>query len=206
MLDILNREVKEGDIIIVKPTGRYSHGLHLAVWYENQVLMRVWSSIYKTNYSQCFLVQNPTSEEREIGDNLIKEYAEQKRAREEEKKQEKDSALKRKDLKVWDQTDRGYFLGEVEIDGERYKNAFLNFRSYSDGSYEASISEYNREPYWDVLKSFPRVQKIDMKFDFTKEEIKEYVEKRRRDMRGASRWYTPKILKPLLIVATGEIL
>ncbi|MGL5594623.1 MAG: hypothetical protein ACRDDH_11860 [Cetobacterium sp.] len=206
MKDILNRDVKEGDIIIVKPTGRDSHGLHLAVWHEGQVLLCRWREVYKTSYGQCFIVENPTKEERAIADNLIEMYYKQKADREEEKKREKDSALKRKDLKVWDQTDRGYFLGEVEIDGERYKNAFLNFYSYSDGTYSIAISEYSKDPYWDALKSFPRVQRADRKFDLSKEEIKEAIREKRAEMAKGSYYRRGLALKPLTIIETGEIL
>lgn len=206
MEDILGRQVKEGDIIIVKPTGRDSHGLHLAVWHEGQVLMRIWGDVYKTSYGQCFVVQNPTQEEREMADDLIARFYKQKADREEEKKKEKASALKRKDLKVWDQTDRGYFLGEVEIDGERYKNAFLRIHEFSNGTCEMLIRDYQKKPHWDALKSFPVVQRADGKLDLSKEEIYEIINKKRESVGKRTYWDRGIMLKPMTIIATGEIL
>ena len=67
MRDILGREVNQGDLVVVKATGRHG-SFGIGVYYGKSVRFKNGSS---ATYGSCFKVVNPTEEEAEIRDSIL---------------------------------------------------------------------------------------------------------------------------------------
>lgn len=67
MKDILGREVNQGDLVVVKATGRHG-SFGIGVWHGKSVRFLNGSS---ATYGSCFKVVNPTEEEAEIRDSIL---------------------------------------------------------------------------------------------------------------------------------------
>ena len=67
MIDILGREVNQGDLVVVKATGRHG-SFGIGVWCGKSVKFKDGST---ASYGSCFKVVNPTEEEAEIRDSIL---------------------------------------------------------------------------------------------------------------------------------------
>lgn len=65
MKDILNRELKDGDLCIGMAIGRYSSGMHIGVFQGSSVVRLSYSekSLDKSCISNTYLIENPTEKE-----------------------------------------------------------------------------------------------------------------------------------------------
>lgn len=103
MKDIFDREIKDGDFVIVKPTGRDSHGLHLGVIVGTSVMLRRYGwNPYITRYDQYYLVENPTQLEIDYINKMKQDYQKILDKRQEEKNNKnKASTIKKERYDCW---------------------------------------------------------------------------------------------------------
>lgn len=123
MKDIFDREIKDGDFVIVKPTGRDSHGLHLGVIVGERVMLRRGRlDPYITRYDQYYLVENPTQLEIDYINKMKQDYQKVLEEKEKEKKQrEPKPTIKKKDMVIGGYyDDRGIYIGKVEVTESYY--------------------------------------------------------------------------------------
>lgn len=85
MKDILDRELKDGDLCIGMAIGRNSHGMHIGVFQGSSVVHLSWNeeSLSKSCTSNTYLIEHPTEQElaiKEKVERLLKEE-ENERAR-----------------------------------------------------------------------------------------------------------------------------
>lgn len=81
MKDILGREIKDGDMCIGMAIGRNSHGMHIGVFQGSSVVyLSSYSggSLNKSCTSNTYLIENPTDQELEIKEKILKVMKEQK--------------------------------------------------------------------------------------------------------------------------------
>lgn len=129
MKDLLGRDIKTGDLVVVKGTGRYNLGLRLGVVSETGSVNFLNGG--STGYSQYFLIGNPSKEELEHKQKILDEIEETRRYKEEKKLERKSlKSIPYKDLipgKAY-KNDRGYifiFLGKGKVINSS------NYRRYS---------------------------------------------------------------------------
>lgn len=174
MKDIFDREIKDGDFVIVKPTGRDSHGLHLGVIVGTSVMLRRYGwNPYITRYDQYYLVENPTQLEIDYINKMKQDYQKILDKRQEEKNNKnKASTIKKKDMiigKSYD--DRGMYVGRIEviepygnIEVGIYDNCFVKYHIYSDKSFEVSVyqtvSGSSANSIFSSTKAFPKIYKM----------------------------------------------
>lgn len=123
MKDIFDREIKDGDFVIVKPTGRDSHGLHLGVIIGTSVMLRRYDwNPYITRYDQYYLVENPTQLEIDYINKMKQDYQKVLEEKEKEKTQSKPKpTIKKKDMVIGGYYyDRGIYIGKVEVTESYY--------------------------------------------------------------------------------------
>ncbi|MDK0982946.1 hypothetical protein P5F71_07825 [Clostridium perfringens] len=122
MLDMLNRQVKEFDLVVVKPTGRDSRGLDIGIKVGGMVRCRNT----KGCYSECYLIENPTNEELEIKKQILKDMSDEKIARiQEQNRRKKLKRLPKKEIEI----------GELYTDEKGKSYYYLGTGSYSINSY-----------------------------------------------------------------------
>ena len=84
MIDILGRELKDGDLCIGMAIGRNSHGMHIGVFKGQSVVHLTWrDSLSKSCTSNTYLIENPNKQELAIKEKIDKllEEEENERAR-----------------------------------------------------------------------------------------------------------------------------
>lgn len=111
MRELLGRELKIDDLVVVKGTGRYNLGLRIGIYCGSSVEFEGG----KTSYTECFLVENPSEKELEVKNNIL----EARRKSEEMKLRKKEEAKKVKAIPYKD-----------IIKGKIYKNADGNMYIY----------------------------------------------------------------------------
>ena len=174
MKDIFNREIKDGSFVIVKPTGRDSHGLHLGVIVGERVMLRRYDwDPYIAKYDQYYLVENPTQLEIEYINKMKQDYQKVLDKRQEEKNNKnKALTIKKKDMiigKSYD--DRGIYVGRIEviepygdIEIGIYDNCFVKYNTYSNKSFDVSayqtVSGSSANSIFSSTKAFPKIYKM----------------------------------------------
>lgn len=114
MKDILGRETKENDLVVVKGTGRYNKGLRVGLIRKNSIKFEDNNS---ATYTQLFKIVNPSSDELTIKENILKyerEYENVKSEKEQERKSKRAIPKKNLELGKLYLDDRGrkiYYLG-----------------------------------------------------------------------------------------------
>lgn len=186
MKDILGREVNQGDLVVVKPTGKYSSGLAVGVMYKKSVRFKTGKV---GSYSQVFKIVNPSKEEQEIRDKILSEI-------EEETKHMKRKTIPKNQLEVGrlylaKNGTKQWYLGEGEYQNfyrskdkewipcmRRVKcnNGYL-CADYS--LYRGSDLSYNTLMWTKARKTPPQfVEALDEKLDITEKELVLLSEKR----------------------------
>lgn len=82
MIDILNRNIKDYDLVVGKGTGRYVHGMSLGVWLGKSMFDADGS---RRSMSDVYLIENPTEKELEIKNVILEKI----KAKEEEANKKK---------------------------------------------------------------------------------------------------------------------
>lgn len=190
MKDILNRELKDGDLCIGMAIGRDSHGMHIGVFKGQSVvhLSRDEKSISKSCTSNTYLIENPTEQELAIKDKVEKLLAE------EEKERVRKASLKTiplKDLEVGGiykstQGDTYIYLGKRKVifedlwrktKKEEEGNCFVYIYSIDKTDSEVlervlDINTYRGTHCVDILKGNKKltemVKKVDLEFPMEK--------------------------------------
>ncbi|GAA0071755.1 hypothetical protein UT300003_32800 [Clostridium sardiniense] len=134
MRDILDRVVKEGDLVVVKPTGRYSRGLDLGIWNGKSVkCKRVTAS-----YSEVFLIENPSEKELEYKENLLKQFEKEELEAQQEKERRKAlTRIPKKDL----------IIGQAYLDEKGKTYVYLGKGKYRSNYYDSSTEGEYKEGY-----------------------------------------------------------
>lgn len=122
MKDILGRKLNDCDLVVVKPTGKYSiKQLAIGLWQGNSVR---FIGGKKASYMDYFKIVNPTKEELNIKENILNEIKCEKQI-ELQQKQERMSKKKipQKDLKIGciyedDSKNNWIYLGMCNVDIE----------------------------------------------------------------------------------------
>ena len=174
MRDVLGRTIKEGDLVCAKGTGRCNNGLNIGIYMGNSVQFLN----FRANYTELFLIENPSKTEIEHKNKILEEV----REREEEKRQleEKRKALKRipkKDLIIGGvyKTDKGeklVYLGKGTIkefsfhtkESEGFILINVNYKVLDDEDANKLNFELCRHAY--TRKTLPKfVEKLKPIFD-----------------------------------------
>lgn len=127
MKDILGRVVKMDDLVVCKGTGRHSKGMRIGVQRENSVL---FSNGNHTSYGELFVIKNPTEEELELKQQILKQESDALEAKKQQIAARKAlTAIKKKDLQIGkiykDDLDRYMcYLGKASY--TRYKDEWNN--------------------------------------------------------------------------------
>lgn len=82
MYDILNRDIKDGDLVVAKGTGKYNRGLRLGIAQNKSVRFTNGSA----SYSQVYLVENPGAEDLKIQNFILEQIKKEEMTRLESKK------------------------------------------------------------------------------------------------------------------------
>lgn len=171
MKDILNRELKENDLVLGMVVSRSSDGIRFGVVSKRESVnwLRGWNRNYITTSKiiNVYLIENPNEKELEIKQKIIDIINKNHKKYEETKAKKK--ALRRipkKDL----------IIGESYIDDNNYKYVYLGkgkvFNSYTKKQregyiYLSSFNHYNKDidafnylPQVDVLKNPRKLVKV----------------------------------------------
>ena len=196
MKDILGREVNPGDLVVVKGTGRYNCGLRVGLMREKAVK---FSNMTTANYGQCFKIVNPTPEELEIKENILKHEREQEEHKlklKEERMSKK--AIPKKELEIGrmyidDKGNRMYFLGEGLVYKQRdewdnrwsdvfYKNEgiiLITIDEFAEKKYGMEVNYNTCELGLNVRKTIPRfVEVLEIKVELN--DVLELVDPREK--------------------------
>lgn len=114
MRDILGREIKDGDLVVVKATGRHSSGLDIGIFNGASVRFRGGKV---ASYTQYFLVDNPTGKELEVKEQILEEIKASQELAEKKKAMPK---IKQRDLvrgRAYKDVDGSefYYLGKADV-------------------------------------------------------------------------------------------
>lgn len=217
MKDILDREIKDGDFVIVKPTGRDSHGLHLGVIVGSSVMLRRYDwDPYIAKYNQYYLVENPTQLEIDYIDKMKQDYQKALEREEKEKDDKKKNIIKKKDIVVGQYYDRGIYLGKIEIKESYgdiksgiYDNCFVDFGRMNGRSYLGNFGKiYNcrTESAISSTKTFPKVYpREDWQDTATLDEIVNLLKSERKIRKSTRRLFVPYIPNMVLLDLGIEI-
>ena len=141
--DILGREIKENDLVVAKGTGRYNMGLRVGVYKEPSVYFGVCD---RGTYSELFLIEIPSEEEKEIKRKILAEIELQKQQAEKVKKERQaKKVIPKKELKIGavyldDRDDKYVYLGKCEDENEV---GYGYIRKYDYDTFELKIDNYN---------------------------------------------------------------
>lgn len=174
MKDIFDREIKDGDFVIVKPTGRDSHGLHLGVIVGSNVMLRRGRlDPYITRYDQYYLVENPTQLEIDYINKMKQDYQKSLEEKEKEKSERKSKpTIKKKDMVVGKSYDRrGMYIGRVEVlessygfDEGVYDNCFVEYFTYDENRFNINtyqtVHGIELRSLFSSTKSFPKIYEV----------------------------------------------
>lgn len=127
MKEALGRNIKNGDIVLIKK-GKYGEDFNIGIIIGKSGVTTDGKTVFN-NYSTCYLLENPTDYERNLGDSLMHKYIEHRRKVEKESKSRKDKLghISLKDMKVGDigflpstnkyrAEDLWIYLGKVDLD------------------------------------------------------------------------------------------
>lgn len=113
MVEALGRNIKQGDIVLVKK-GEYNQNFNIGVVIGKCSVTIDGKSVVKS-YGVCYLLENPTDFEKSVGDNLMKNYIKYKAESAKESK-EKLSQLGRTPLKNIKAGDIGFLPSKCHYD------------------------------------------------------------------------------------------
>lgn len=196
MKDILGREVNPGDLVVVKGTGRYNCGLRVGLMKEKVVK---FENMTTAEYGQYFKIMNPTPEELEIKENILK-YEKEKEEHRLKLKEERRSkkAIPKKELEIGriyvdDRGSKMYFLGKgityrqkdkwdnkwSEVFDKEEGFIFIGINQFVKGCDETKINYRTCNCGLKVRKTIPRfVEKLDIKVDI--DDILELVDSKEK--------------------------
>jgi hypothetical protein len=118
MREILNRKIKEGDLVVVKGTGRYNLGLRMGIVYGKSV--RFCGTDY-ASYNSCALIENPSKAELKHKQSILDSIADVEKVREVKASRK---AIGKKDLVVGQMYDGSdVYCGKVRVTVEYYEKA-----------------------------------------------------------------------------------
>lgn len=174
MKDIFDREIKDGDFVIVKPTGRDSHGLHLGVMVGSNIMLRRGRlDPYITRYDQYYLVENPTQLEIDYINKMKQDYEKSLEKKKKEKSEIKSRpTIKKKDMVVGKSYDRrGMYVGRVEVlescyslEEGVYDNCFIEYFTYGGNRFDIDTYQtvHGKEyrSFFSSTKSFPKIYEV----------------------------------------------
>ncbi len=147
MRDVLNRKVKEHDLVVVKGTGRHNLGLRVGIVVGDSIAFK---NANKARYSEIFLIGNPSPEEENVRKEILEQIRLDKIHKEEQKKERKaKKAIPKKELKIGalylsDNDERYVYLGKCE-DGENEGYGYIYEDSWRTGKeeYKIDIGNYH---------------------------------------------------------------
>lgn len=214
MKDIFNREIKDGDFVIVKPTGRDSHGLHLGVIVGERVMLRLRNCTpYIATYNQYYLVENPTQLEIDYINKMKQDYQDHLDKKSKQKAlKEAILIVKKKDIVVGKCYDRGMYVGRVEIKEDFrsikagiYENCFVGFDVSSDEIHLLRFGKiYGCRDYSVVqsTKTFPKVYERDNRYGTATldEIVSKLKEERKRRKADRYSWYRHEPYIPNMVL------
>ncbi|VIF90726.1 Uncharacterised protein [Clostridioides difficile] len=181
MKDILGRETKENDLVIVKGTGRYNKGLRIGLIRKKSIKFEDNSS---AAYTQLFKIINPSPDELKIKENILKherEYEYAKNKKEQERKSKRAIPKKNLELGKLYLDDRGrkiYYLGTGVV--TKYEDDWVKGKIVGEGIIVVNVDDFTERHYGinlcydlarrgiDVRKTIPRfVEDLDNQFNIS---------------------------------------
>lgn len=193
MKDLLDRELKDGDMCIGMAIGRNSSGMHLGVFQGSSVVYLSHNEEYinKSCTSNTYLIENPTDKELEIKNKIQKFLIEEANERERKSKLKTIPLSKLEVGGIYKSTQgQAYmYLGKRKVIFEDCKrnqkdeqagHCFAYIYSFENETDEEimdrvlSINTYRHKHNIDVLKGNKKltelVRKVDLEFPLIKEE------------------------------------
>lgn len=114
MYDILDRDIKDGDLVVAKGTGKYNYSLRLGVAQNKSVRFKNGSA----SYNQVYLVENPGVEDLKIKNAILEQIKEDEIARLESKKNKASKKAIPKNKLI---------IGQEYIADDNYKYIYLGY-------------------------------------------------------------------------------
>lgn len=198
MKDILGRDVHIDDLVVAKGTGRYNSGLRVGLMREKSVRFRNGST---AGYGELFKITNPTQEELEIKEDILKYEKDREDARiEAEKERKSKRAIPKKELEIGrmymdDKGNKMYYLGKGVATEYRdeWDNRWRSCKSKGEGVLVVTIDKLSEEYYGSDLcydhirrnktigrKTIPRfVERLDIKIDI-EDNVLEFIEETKK--------------------------
>ena len=193
MRDLLDRELKNGDMCIGMAIGRNSSGMHLGIFQGSSVVYLLHDETYinKSCTSNTYLIENPTEKELEIKNKIQKLLIEETNERERKAKLKTIpiSKLEVGGIYKSNQGQTYMYLGKRKVIFEDCKRnqkdeqngyCFAYIYSLENETDEEiidrvlSINTYRHKHNIDVLKGNKKltelIRKVDLKFPLVKEE------------------------------------
>lgn len=201
MKDILDRELKDGDLCIGMAIGRNSSGMHIGVFQGSSVvrLSNNEKYLHKSCTSNTYLIENPTGEELTIKNKILALMEEESKERERKSKIKTISLSKLEIGGIYKAVNGCHYiyLGKRKVTFKVNKNiekeevghcfAYIYYDSEEDVSNEEIIIKNTLRIHtynWvqvhniDVLKGNKKlvemIRKVDLEFPMKKEEKNRY--------------------------------